>query len=169
MIPMNSEKLRQEFLNIIGSSYSQYGYPEYCGWVEGLLLLEPKGWTQRSIAQRLTEIFSATKYPTSVPSINRALKILESYGVVEKTGSRKTGYKYRARPSSGLLSSMLQNLTAINTEFIRKLEFLSAKDVEKDRGLKKAISYQVDVAHAWNKAVEGLLKTIAENSEGELK
>ena len=164
---MKTEKLKQEFLNILGSSYSKYGYPEYCGWVEGLLLLEPKEWTQRSIAQRLSEIFPASSHPTSVPSVNRALKTLESYGVVEKAGSRKSGYKYRSRPSSGIIESMLHHIAMINQEFIRKLEILSTKGIEKDRDFKKAISIQMNLAQTWTKAVEGLLKTITKNTEGE--
>ena len=132
---MTSIRQKQEFLSILGASYSQYGYPEYCGWVEGLLNLEEKEWTQGLIAQRLSEIFPSSTHPTSVPSISRALKILESYGVVKKSGSRKTGYKYRTRESSGLLSSMFQNMMVINQEFNRKLEMLSTKVTEKESDL----------------------------------
>ena len=149
---MKSESPRQEFLNIIGASYAQYGYPEYCGWIEGLLLLETKDWTQRGIAKRLTEIFPESKYPTSVSSVNRALKILEGYGVVEKTGSRKTGFRYRKLTSSGLVSSMLQQLIVINQEFIRGLESLSGKGIKEDKELKKAIAYQMEAAMIWNRA-----------------
>ncbi|GAG86448.1 unnamed protein product, partial [marine sediment metagenome] len=92
---MISDELRKDFLTIIGKTYNQYGYPEYCGWVEGLLHLEQREWSQKVISERLSELFPASKYPTSVPSISRALKILEEYGVVEKSGSRKIGYKYR--------------------------------------------------------------------------
>ncbi|MHA1480139.1 MAG: hypothetical protein ACTSQZ_01780 [Candidatus Thorarchaeota archaeon] len=166
---MKTEKLKQEFLNILGSSYSQYGYPEYCGWVEGLLHLESKEWTQRGIAQRLSEIFPASTHPTSVPSVNRALKTLESYGVIAKAGSRKTGYKYRLRPSSGLISSMLQHIMMVNQEFINKLEVLSARISKKDRDFQKAIANQVDISQTWAKSVESLLETTTKNSEGESK
>ncbi len=163
---MKSEKLRQEFLRIIGSSYSQYGYPEYCGWIEGLMLLESKDWTQQAIAERLGEIFPDSKYPTSISSVNRAIKLLEAYGVVEKTGSRKTGYRYKMLTSSGLVSSMLQQLLMINNEFIRKLVSLEGKDLENDKDLKRAIRYQMEAAHIWNSAVEGLLAGFLEDSEG---
>ncbi|MFW9919707.1 MAG: hypothetical protein ACFFED_08920 [Candidatus Thorarchaeota archaeon] len=166
---MKSEKLRQEFLYTIGSSYSQYGYPEYCGWIEGLLLLESKEWTQQGIAKRLGEIFPDSKYPTSVSSVNRALKILETYGVVEKTGSRKTGYSYRSLTSSGLVSSMLQQLIVINQEFMKRLEVLQVKNLEKDTELKNAISYQLEAAQIWNKAIEDLMVGFSEDSEGGAK
>ncbi len=163
---MKSEKLRQEFLRTIGLSYSQYGYPEYCGWIEGLLLLETKDWTQQAIAKRLTEIFPDSKYPTSVSSVNRALKILETYGVIEKTGSRKTGYRYRMLTSSGLVASMLQQLVMINNEFMQRLVALQGKELEKDKELKRAITYQMEAAQIWNKAVEELMVSFSEDSEG---
>lgn len=163
---MKSEKNRREFLSIIGSSYSQYGYPEYCGWIEGLLLLESKDWTQRGIAKRLSELFPDSRYPTSVSSVNRALRILETYGVIEKTGSRKTGYRYRAMTSAGLVTSMLQQLIVINQEFMRKLEGLSNKHTEKDNELAKAIAYQTEAAKIWNKAIEELLIGVSKESEG---
>ena len=103
---MASSDLRKEFLETIGKTYDTYGYPEYCGWIEGLLMLEQKEWTQQGISERLKELFSDSKYPTSVPSVNRALKILESYGIILKTGSRKSGYRYSLVSASNILSSM---------------------------------------------------------------
>ena len=144
---------------IIGATYDHYGYPEYCGWIEGLLLLEQKEWSQRGISKRLGEIFPESKYPTSVPSINRALKILESYGVVERAGSRKTGYRYRLLTSSNLVSSMLQQLQIVNQEFIAKLRALESKKKKKDSELSDAIAYQIDMAQAWNHAIEKLMDT----------
>jgi DNA-binding transcriptional regulator GbsR (MarR family) len=161
---MKSDKLRIEFLRTIGESYSKYGYPDYCGWIEGLLLLEPREWSQRGIARRLSELFSATKYPTSITSVNRALKILESYGVIEKTGSRKIGYRYRLLSSSSLVASMLQQMTIVNQEFIRKMESLAVKDQKGDADLERAISYQISVARVWNDAVVDLLNAISEDS-----
>ncbi|MFW9956718.1 MAG: hypothetical protein ACFFCT_01490 [Candidatus Odinarchaeota archaeon] len=162
---MGSEKLRIEFLRTIGESYTKYGYPDYCGWIEGLLLLEPREWSQRGIADRLTELFPASKYPTSVSSVNRALKILECYGVIERAGSRKTGYKYRLLSSSSLVASMLQQLIAVNQDFIRKMEHLALRDQKGDADLERAISYQISVARVWNNAVEDLLEAISEDSE----
>ena len=156
---MISDELRKEFLTIIGKTYDHYGYPEYCGWVEGLLQLEEKQWSQKSISERLTEILPASKYPTSVPSINRALKILEEYGVVEKTGSRKTGYHYKAITSSNLIASMVHQFMMVNNDFIGKLEILAAKNKKKDADLKRATTIQIKVAKQWNHALQLLLES----------
>jgi len=160
---MISNELRKEFLTIIGKTYDHYGYPEYCGWVEGLLQLEDGEWSQKSISDRLTEIFPASKYPTSVPSINRALKLLEEYGVVEKTGSRKTGYRYSAITSSNLVSSMVHQLMMVNNDFISKLEFLTAKNKKKDTDLKRATTLQITTARQWNRALQLLLESASSN------
>jgi DNA-binding transcriptional regulator GbsR (MarR family) len=162
---MKSSKLRIEFLRAIGESYTKYGYPDYCGWIEGLLLLEPQEWSQQGIADRLSEFFPASKYPTSISSVNRALKMLEGYGVIERAGSRKTGYKYRLLSSSSLVASMLQQLIIINQDFIRTMEGLESKDKKRDADLDRAISYQISVARVWNSAVEDLLEAISEDSE----
>jgi DNA-binding transcriptional regulator GbsR (MarR family) len=161
---MISDELRKEFLTIIGKTYDHYGYPEYCGWVEGLLQLENKEWSQTSISERLTEIFPASKYPTSVPSINRALKILEEYGVVEKTGSRKTGYRYSAITSSNLVTSMVYQLMTVNNDFIGKLELLAAKNKKKDTELKRATSNQINMARQWNRALSHLLEATSSDN-----
>jgi len=164
---LTSNELRKEFMMIIGETYDHYGYPEYCGWIEGLLLLERKEWSQRGISQRLGEIFPESKYPTSVPSINRVLKILENYGVVERTGSRKTGYRYSLLNSSNLVSSMLLQLQIVNEEFIRRLKDLESKKKKKDANLSSAISYQIDMAKAWNNAIEKLVRIGEEGMDNE--
>jgi DNA-binding transcriptional regulator GbsR (MarR family) len=163
---MSSDMLRKEFLTIIGKSYDTYGYPEYCGWIEGLLHLENKEWTQKMISERLGELFPASKYPTSVPSINRALKILEEYGVVEKTGSRKTGYRYSIVTSSNLVQSMVHNMMAVNTDFIGKLKVLAGKNKKKDADLKKATDIQIKMAKLWNQALLQLLNS-ASSEQGD--
>ena len=162
---MKSEKLRIEFLRTIGESYAKYGYPDYCGWIEGLMLLEPREWSQRGLADRLSELLPASKYPTSISSVNRALKILEGYGVIERAGSRKIGYRYRLLSSSSLVAAMLHQLLTVNQEFIRKMELLGMRDQKGDADLERAISYQISVARVWNSAVEDLLQTISEDSE----
>lgn len=161
---MVSASLRHQFLTIIGKTYEKYGYPEYCGWIEGLLLLEQKEWSQRSISKRLGELFPASKYPTSVPSVNRALKLLETYGVVEKAGSRRTGYRYRLLTSSNLISSMLQQLLLINQDFKSKMELLASKK-NIDSELDRAISYQIQMAETWNNATEMLLSSISKKED----
>ena len=154
---MASGDLRKEFLEIVGNTYDNYGYPEYCGWIEGLLLLEPKDWTQKGISERLSELFPTS---TSVPSVNRALKILESYGVIEKEGSRKIGFRYRLQSSSNLALSMFQQFVTLNQVFIAKLEALKTKTQKKDTQLDKAISTEIKMAKLWNRAIEDILEAM---------
>ncbi len=158
---MISNELRKDFLTIIGKTYNQYGYPEYCGWVEGLLHLEQREWSQKVISERLSELFPAAKYPTSVPSINRALKILEEYGVVEKAGSRKVGYKYCIANSSNLVSSMVNQLMTVNNDFISKMEILAVKNKKKDSDLNRATRTQISMARLWNRALIQLFESVA--------
>jgi DNA-binding transcriptional regulator GbsR (MarR family) len=155
-----SSDLRKEFLETIGKTYDTYGYPEYCGWIEGLLMLEPKEWTQQGISDRLKELFSDSKYPTSVPSVNRALKILESYGLILKTGSRKSGYRYSLVSASNIVSSMFHQLLVVNQEFIKKMEALKSKNRKVDSNLSRAISSQISNAKAWNRVVEQIIESM---------
>lgn len=152
---MASGDLRKEFLEIIGTTYDNYGYPEHCGWIEGLLLLEPKEWTQKAISERLGELFSGS---TSVPSVNRALKILESYGIIEKQGSRKIGYQYHIQSSSNLALSMFQQFVTLNEVFIAKLKALESNNKKRDLKLTKAISTEIAMAKLWNRAIEQVLE-----------
>ncbi|MHA2300339.1 MAG: hypothetical protein ACXACD_05235 [Candidatus Thorarchaeota archaeon] len=158
---MASYDLRREFLTTIGSMYDQYGYPEYCGWIEGLMLLEPQEWTQRGISSRLGELFPESKYPTSIPSVNRALKVLETCGVVEKTGSRKTGYQYRIASSTNLGFSMLQQLITVNRNFIASMKDLSARNQKKDPALRKALNAEIKGIGVWNKALEMVMVSLS--------
>jgi DNA-binding transcriptional regulator GbsR (MarR family) len=157
---VTSSDLRKEFLEIIGRTYDTYGYPEYCGWIEGLLMLEQKEWTQQGISDRLKELFPDSKYPTSVPSVNRALKILESYGIILKTGSRKSGYRYGLVSSSNIVSSMFHQLLVVNQDFIGKLEALRSKSRKKDSALSRAISSQISVATIWSDVVEQIIESM---------
>jgi hypothetical protein len=140
--------------------YDQYGYPEYCGWIEGLMLLEPQEWTQRGISNRLRELFPESKYPTSIPSVNRALKVLETYGVVEKSGSRKTGYRYQIASSTSLGLSMLQQLIVVNRNFIARMKDLSARNKKKDAALRRALNAEIKGIEVWNKALEMVLESL---------
>ncbi|MHA1907174.1 MAG: hypothetical protein ACW98Y_07755 [Candidatus Thorarchaeota archaeon] len=158
---MSAIELRKEFLEIIGQTYVQYGYPEYCGWIEGLMVLEPQDWTQQGISDRLGEVFPESKYPTSVPSVNRALKILETYGVVTKAGSRKTGYQYTVISPTNLIYSMLHQFLTLNQGFMAQMKDLSARSA-KDSALKKAVNAELKAWRLWERAVKGMLETLGE-------
>lgn len=160
---MKSNELRKEFLVLMGNAYVQYGYPEICGWIEGLMSVEPREWKQRGISASLTDILPEAKYPTSVPSVNRALKSLETFGVVERSGSRKTGYHYCIVSSSNLVYSMLQQFLVVNQDFVSKMKDLSKKNQKRDIELKKAVNAQIKTWREWNKAVETMLQSLGEN------
>ena len=160
---MASSDLRKEFLELIGTTYENYGYPKYCGWIEGLLLLEQKEWSQKGISDRLGELFSTS---TSVPSVNRALKILESYGIVEKEGSRKIGFRYHLQSSSNLALSMFHQFLVLNQKFIARLESLESKNKKTDSELGRALNSELKMTKIWNRAVEQILKSM-QDEQGE--
>ena len=163
---MTSHELRREFLITLGTMYEQYGYPEYCGWIEGLMLLEPQEWTQRGISARLSGLFPESKYPTSIPSVNRALKVLETYGVVQKTGSRKTGYQYRIATSTSLGISMLQQLILVNSNFITSMRGLLVRNKKKDAALRRAVNAEIKGMRVWKRALEKVLDSLVGESMG---
>jgi len=159
-----SVELRKQFLTAMGETYESYGYPSYCGWIEGLLLLEREEWSQRKISDRLREFFPESKYPTSITSVNRALKVLEDYGVIEKAGSRRTGYRYRSLSSSGVIATMLERFVAVNQQFVDKLQALSVSGAKADSELRRAISYQVGAAKVWSKLIGELIASLNKKS-----
>jgi hypothetical protein len=137
---MKSDELRIEFLQTLNEMYKKYDYPEYCGWIEGLLLLEPGKWTQISILKRLNELLPASENPVSNSEISKALNTLESYSVIEKTGAEESGYHYRLVSSSSLVSAMLQRVIIVNQGFVRRMKDLATKDLKGDTDLEQAIS-----------------------------
>lgn len=154
---MAIDDLRRNFMLAIGETYALYGYPETCGWIEGLLHLETGNWTQTEISQRLREILPEPKYPTSVPSINRAMKILETYGVVSKTGSRRVGFSYTLAPAATLISTMLSQMIASYEVFIEKMQELGKRGKE-DKNLRQAVKRQISMAKEWNAVISKSLE-----------
>lgn len=137
---MKSDELRIEFLQTLSDMYKKYDYPSYCGWIEGLLLLEPGEWTQNSISNRLSKLLPASENMVSNIEIDRALETLERYSVIEKTGSEETGYHYRLISSSSLVSAMLQRVIVVNQGFVRRMKDLATRDLKGDSDLEQAIS-----------------------------
>jgi hypothetical protein len=132
-----------------------------CGWIEGLLHLEKGVWSQKTISERLEAIFSEPQYATSVPSVNRAMKILETYGVVSKTGSRKMGYTYTLTPASSLTSTMLSQMIAMYEDFIDRMKEIR-KQAAEDRDLQRAVKNQVRAAEEWNRVIGKALEIMKE-------
>ena len=144
---------RKQFYEILGKYYKLFGYPHTCGWIDALLMLEPKkqGWSQKSISDRLSILFP--DYPTSVPSINRALKINVTYGTVIREGNRKNGYSYRIAEGTELFERMFQNFIESGNLIILRLSNLLSK-AKNDHQLQEAIQFQIFGIEAFNQILE---------------
>ena len=101
------EDKRREFYIMMGKSYSDFGFPDIFGWIEALLSFNKLEMTQHEMSNELSKVFDNPDTPTSVSSINRALKIMEQYKIIQKTGSRKIGYKYCRNPNYEISSSVI--------------------------------------------------------------
>jgi len=159
---------RKELFTILGKNYERYSLTPLCGWIEALLLLEPKEWTQRDISQRLSDLFSEPDYSTSLSSVNRALKILENYGAIEKSGSRKSGYTYKLSSSSKMLTNMFVRFISYNDAFIKDLSFLKENEqLGEDSVLRKIINAQIEGTKILTQVYKSLMESIdSETLEG---
>ncbi|MHA1967184.1 MAG: hypothetical protein ACW964_05225 [Candidatus Hodarchaeales archaeon] len=140
--------LREQLFEIFAKYYEEYGIPGLCGWIDTLFLFEPQDrnqneWTQRSISERLRELFPNGKYPTSVPSINRAIKTNEKYGTVLKKGSHKTGYSYIATSGEEMITRIFEGFIEKTNICINDLNHLLKKCGKADPTLNNIIEEQI--------------------------
>jgi hypothetical protein len=155
-----SSNPRKELFKIMGKNYERYSLPPLCGWIEGLLLLEPKDWTQKDISERLSELLSEVKYSTSLSSVNRALKILEDYGVIVKSGSRKLGYTYKLAPSSKVIANMFLRFISYNDSFIEDLLFLKKNlQLKDDLIVQNIIESQIEGYSVFNQFLKQFIES----------
>lgn len=153
---------QQKFFNILARFYQDYGIPGVCGWIDALLNLylvsrDGKPWTQRSISSHLSKLFpKPSKYPTSVSSINRAIKINLKYGTIIKEGSHKEGYTYKAAEGSDLLISMFQNFIDKNRYYLGELEQLKGSP----EPIGSAVEMQVQGILYYNQMLEEALNSV---------
>ncbi|MFX0117610.1 MAG: hypothetical protein ACFFB3_23905 [Candidatus Hodarchaeota archaeon] len=163
-----TSKARKRFMITLGNTYEQYGYPNLLGWINAILLLEPtRKWTQAEISRKLSEIFLDNDHPTSLASVNRALKVLEQYGAIEKSGSRKLGYSYQLAPSSKLLDSMFQQFIAATHASIEELAQLKREEnLDDDPALQWAIKNEIEEGKVWIQLLERMLELIAKEFAG---
>ncbi|MHA2371328.1 MAG: hypothetical protein ACXADX_21130 [Candidatus Hodarchaeales archaeon] len=159
---------RKRFITALGNTYALYGYPNLLGWINAILLLEPgRKWAQAEISQKLSAIFIENDHPTSLASVNRALKVLEQYGAVEKSGSRKLGYSYRLAPSSKLLDSMFHQFIAATHAGIEELAQLKLEEnLDDDPALQRAIESEIEEGRVWIQILEKMLELIAKEPVG---
>ena len=133
---------RQMFFDLLGDYWKSYSLPGLCGYIDALLWLEQKdNWTQQTISNRLKELLgSESKYPTSVPSINRAIKVNVQYGTVIKKGNHKLGYTYHVATASTMITDMFQQMIDFNEKMIDKLnKLLHFEEVKSDPDLIQAV------------------------------
>lgn len=140
--------LRERLFEIFAKYYEDFGIPGLCGWIDTLFLIEPQDrngnqWTQRSISSRLQELFPKAKYPTSVPSINRAIKINEKYGTVLKKGSHKIGYSYIPTSGTEMITKIFEGFIDKTNICISDLKALLIESQDTDPTLKKITEEQI--------------------------
>ncbi|MFX0013966.1 MAG: hypothetical protein ACFFB2_18405 [Promethearchaeota archaeon] len=155
--------LRAQLFDIFAKYYEEYGIPGLCGWIDTLFLFEtrdPHGhhWTQRSISKRLTELFPNGKYPTSISSINRAIKINEKYGTVLKEGTHNTGYTYTATTGTEMITKIFEGFIEKTNVCINDLHLLLIKCQESDMNLKKILEEQILGYNTYVRLLEYALK-----------
>ena len=157
MIP----EARKQFFLLMGKNYEKYGYPGLGGWIEALLLLETNKWTQETISKRLTELFPDEDYPTSRASVNRALRLLELYGVVVKSGTRKLGYSYQLDLNTNMIVNMFQQFISNNAAFTKDLVTLKEEyNLDCDQTLQTAINIQIEGYALFNQVLEKFIESI---------
>ncbi len=159
--------LRAQLYDIFAEYYEEHGIPGLCGWIDTLFLLEPQDlnghqWTQRTIAKRLTDLFPGGKYPTSVSSINRAIKINEKYGTVLKEGTHKTGYTYKATSGAEMIVKIFEGFIDKTNVCIKDLQQLMEKCQDSDPTLKQFLEEQIFGYNAYVQLLEYALNFFKE-------
>jgi len=161
------DPLRERLFEIFAKYYEEYGIPGLCGWIDTLFLIEPqdsKGnqWTQRSISRRLKVLFPNAKYPTSVPSINRAIKINEKYGTVLKQGSHKIGYSYIPTAGTEMITKIFEGFIDKTSICISDLKVLLKESQDTDPKLKEITEEQILGYSAYVQLLEYALSYLKE-------
>ena len=153
---------QQKFFNIIARFYEDYGMPGVCGWIDALLnidivTIDKKPWTQRKISRQLSNLFpNPSKYPTSVSSINRAIKINLKYGTIIKEGSHKEGYTYKAAKGLDMLIYMYKNFIDKNRIYLDELEQLKGSP----EPLGSAVEVQIQGIQFYNQMLKNTLNGV---------
>ena len=129
---MKNTFLRSKYLKIIGTAVKEYGFSPINGWIEGLLTIENNGLTQIDISEKLTEIMNNVDFPTSLTSVNRALKSMELNNLIIKKGTRKEGYIYYLNKFSDIPVGFIQKVLAVNTKNLKDLQDLKEEIVKSD-------------------------------------
>ena len=161
---------RKQFFEVMAEFWQEYGFPGLCGYIDALLWLEPKDWSQVAISDHLKELFgNKTQFPSSISSINRAIKLNVRYGTVIKEGSHKIGYTYRVATNSDMLTGFFQRYIDLNTIMIEKLRRIETPNLnDEDPNLKTAIDVQIQGLELYSQFLEYGLNSMKqkENDKG---
>jgi hypothetical protein len=152
-------KSREKFFDIIANYWRSHSLPGLSGYIDALLWLEQRDdWTQSAISSRLKELLGdKSKYPTSVASVNRAIKANVQFGTVVRKGSHKLGYSYQAAVDATMLTNMFKKFIDQNEIIIEELSELKTSDLEtSDPELFQAIQAQIVGIEVYNDSlIEG--------------
>ena len=108
------------------------------------------------ISKRLKELFGhESRYPTSVPSINRAIKHNVQFGTITKKGNHKHGYSYHVAEDSAMLTYMFQRFIDQNNDMLKKMAHLQQSSlVKNDSDLLQAIQIQILGIQIYNDSLQ---------------
>ncbi|MHA1991108.1 MAG: hypothetical protein ACW981_08610 [Candidatus Hodarchaeales archaeon] len=139
---------RKELFKLNAQFYEDHGLPGLSGWIDTLLILEPlnpasQPWTQKSLSERLTTLFPKRQYPTSVPSINRVIKINENYGTIERKGNHKDGYTYWPKTGYDVIISVFENFVSRTEYYISKMKGLKKETQKNDEKFTEILQEQI--------------------------
>ena len=161
---------RRSFFDVLAKYWEGYGLPGLSGYIDALLWLEQRDdWTQVTIAKRLKELFGdKSDYPTSIASINRAIKLNVHYGTLFRRGSHKLGYSYHVSDDASMLEMMFQRFIDINKRMMDILSDLQSSEVENtDPELFNAVQIQNIGIQIYNESLEYGLRYLKEKMQSE--
>jgi DNA-binding transcriptional regulator GbsR (MarR family) len=161
------DKARKKFIEAHGRYYYELGYPKLCGWIEGILATEIRNinWTQQRITSELTKIFHKEDKATSLSSVNRALKILEKYGLIKKSGTRKEGYFYILAAGENYIQKMFNTFLKANENYIKSLETLLSMQEINQKEYKPTVSMYLSFTQIFNSEFQLLIERMVKNLE----
>lgn len=156
--------LRIKFFKILGDAYHENGIPEIIGWIEALMSIKKSTMTQKEISDELTSLFNDIDNPTSVSSVNRAIKTMLSLDLLNKEGSRKIGYKYSLNSDFDLITNVFQTILASNKKFLKRISRLrDDSGIKNDKDLISSIENQWEIYTTLQNSLEGILESLKKN------
>jgi hypothetical protein len=160
---------RKKFFDLLADYWKAHSLPGLSGYIDALLWLEQRDdWTQSTISDRLKKLFgSKSSYPTSVASVNRAIKANVQFGTVIRRGTHKVGYTYQAAVDAKMLTNMFKKFIDQNEAMMTKLSELNTSSLEKnDPVLFQAIQAQIYGIEVYNDSlIDGYNSLLAKIKE----